>query len=235
MAFLGRSKKVDLQCLAEELVETVTKDMKVVDLKKKILGSTEYEEEFVKELLEIIVNEREEEIKRQNELESKRQENEFELEKKRQENEFELEKKRQENEFVLEKLRIEASFPTPLLLLLSTPPYLPFDQHHVYTYGMRKFISDYVKNCDECSRYKAGNQNPSGLHQTPVCCQSFERVVKESHNVFRFGPSNFTANSPPGQNFMFNSATQENSAGTPGQSLSLVFEQQYLPAAENHW
>ncbi|CAL1272132.1 unnamed protein product [Larinioides sclopetarius] len=65
----GRSKKVDLQCLAEELGETVTKDMKVVDLKKKILGSTEYEEEFVKELLERIVNEREEEIKRQNELE----------------------------------------------------------------------------------------------------------------------------------------------------------------------
>ncbi|CAL1288441.1 unnamed protein product [Larinioides sclopetarius] len=92
MAFLGRSKKVDLQCLAEELGETVTKDMKVVDLKKKILGSTEYEEEFVKELLERIVNEREEEIKRQNELESKRQENEFELEKKRQENEFVLEK-----------------------------------------------------------------------------------------------------------------------------------------------
>ncbi|CAL1282026.1 unnamed protein product [Larinioides sclopetarius] len=70
MAFLGRSKKVDLQCLAEELGETVTKDMKVVDLKKKILGSTEYEEEFVKELLERIVNEREEEIKRQNELEN---------------------------------------------------------------------------------------------------------------------------------------------------------------------
>ncbi|CAL1301295.1 unnamed protein product [Larinioides sclopetarius] len=70
MAFLGRSKKVDLQCLAEELGETVTKDMKVVDLKKKILGSTEYEEEFVKELLERIVNEREEEIKRQNELET---------------------------------------------------------------------------------------------------------------------------------------------------------------------
>ncbi|CAL1298799.1 unnamed protein product [Larinioides sclopetarius] len=72
MAFLGRSKKVDLQCLAEELGETVTKDMKVVDLKKKILGSTEYEEEFVKELLERIVNEREEEIKRQNELETER-------------------------------------------------------------------------------------------------------------------------------------------------------------------
>ncbi|CAL1268570.1 unnamed protein product [Larinioides sclopetarius] len=72
MAFLGRSKKVDLQCLAEELGKTVTKDMKVVDLKKKILGSTEYEEEFVKELLERIVNEREEEIKRQNELETER-------------------------------------------------------------------------------------------------------------------------------------------------------------------
>ncbi|CAL1287042.1 unnamed protein product [Larinioides sclopetarius] len=70
MAFLGRSKKVDLQCLAEELGETVMKDMKVVDLKKKILGSTKYEEEFVKELLERIVNEREEEIKRQNELEN---------------------------------------------------------------------------------------------------------------------------------------------------------------------
>ncbi|GFU95160.1 retrovirus-related Pol polyprotein from transposon opus [Trichonephila clavipes] len=65
MAFLGRALKVDLKCLAEELGETVTKEMKVPALKKLIVASKEYEEVFAKELLHRIVNERENEIKRQ--------------------------------------------------------------------------------------------------------------------------------------------------------------------------
>ncbi|GBN40843.1 hypothetical protein AVEN_204098-1 [Araneus ventricosus] len=37
-----------------------------------------------------------------------------------------------------------------------------------YWTGMRKFITDYVKNCPECNRFKARNQKPAGLLQTPV-------------------------------------------------------------------
>ncbi|XP_071036994.1 gelsolin-related protein of 125 kDa-like, partial [Parasteatoda tepidariorum] len=114
MAFLGRALKVDLKCLAEELGETATEDMRVTELKKIILASTEYEEEFVKELLKRIVSGREEikrqqkedEIRRQ-EYEIKQQEREDELKRREQEREDEL--KRQEKEYELERLKIEAS------------------------------------------------------------------------------------------------------------------------------
>ncbi|GFW13002.1 retrovirus-related Pol polyprotein from transposon 297 [Trichonephila clavipes] len=42
-----------------------------------------------------------------------------------------------------------------------------------YWTGMRKFIADYVKSCSECIRYKATNQKPAGLLQTPVPAQRF--------------------------------------------------------------
>ncbi|GFV84361.1 hypothetical protein TNCV_2044091 [Trichonephila clavipes] len=96
MAFLGRALKVDLKCLAEELGETVTEEMKVPALKK------------------LIVAKREDELKRQERdgfkcqervYEIKRQEREEEI--KRQEREEEI--KCQEREYELEKLKIEAS------------------------------------------------------------------------------------------------------------------------------
>ncbi|GFT02345.1 hypothetical protein TNCV_4624941 [Trichonephila clavipes] len=105
MAFLGRALKVDLKCLAEELGETVTEEMKVPALKKLIVASKEYEEVFAKELLHRIVSERENEIKRQErEDELKRQERD---ELKRQEREYEI--KRQERKDELEKWKIGAS------------------------------------------------------------------------------------------------------------------------------
>ncbi|GFY17105.1 retrovirus-related Pol polyprotein from transposon opus [Trichonephila clavipes] len=105
MAFLGRALNVDLKCLAEELGETVTEEMKVPALKKLIVASKEYEEVFAKELLHRIVSERENEIKRQEKDEIKRQEREDEIN--RQEREDEI--KRQEREDELEQLKIEAS------------------------------------------------------------------------------------------------------------------------------
>ncbi|GFX51656.1 retrovirus-related Pol polyprotein from transposon opus [Trichonephila clavipes] len=124
MAFLGRALKVDLKCLAEELGETVTEEMKVPALKKLIVASKEYEELFAKELLHRIASERENEIKRQErEDELKRQEREDEIKRqeredeiKRQEREDEIKRqeredeiRRQEREDELEKLKIEAS------------------------------------------------------------------------------------------------------------------------------
>ncbi|GFT01067.1 retrovirus-related Pol polyprotein from transposon 412 [Trichonephila clavipes] len=42
---------------------------------------------------------------------------------------------------------------------------------------MRKYITDYVKNCPDCIKYKASNQKPSGLLQTPVPAQRFETLA----------------------------------------------------------
>ncbi|GFY35943.1 retrovirus-related Pol polyprotein from transposon opus [Trichonephila clavipes] len=64
MAFLGRTLKVDLKCLAEELGETVTEEMKVPALKKLIVASKEYEEVFAIELLHRIRQEREYELEK---------------------------------------------------------------------------------------------------------------------------------------------------------------------------
>ncbi|GFX83124.1 transposon Tf2-6 polyprotein [Trichonephila clavipes] len=52
-----------------------------------------------------------------------------------------------------------------------------------YWTGMRKYITDYVKNCPGCIKYKASNQKPSGLLQTPVPAQRFETLA-----VDLFGP-----------------------------------------------
>ncbi|XP_042910588.1 protein NYNRIN-like [Parasteatoda tepidariorum] len=42
---------------------------------------------------------------------------------------------------------------------------------------MRSFIADYVKSCIECARYKASNQKPCGLLQTPIYSQRFETLA----------------------------------------------------------
>ncbi|GBL89307.1 Transposon Tf2-11 polyprotein [Araneus ventricosus] len=46
-----------------------------------------------------------------------------------------------------------------------------------YWTGMGKYIADYVKTCTECIRYKATNQKPAGLLQTPVPAQRFESIA----------------------------------------------------------
>ncbi|GFS54206.1 gypsy retrotransposon integrase-like protein 1 [Trichonephila clavipes] len=48
---------------------------------------------------------------------------------------------------------------------------------------MRKFIADYLKSCPECIRYKATNQKPAGLLETPVPAQRFESIA-----IDLFGP-----------------------------------------------
>lgn len=52
-----------------------------------------------------------------------------------------------------------------------------------YWTGMKKYISDYVKNCPECNRYKATNQKPAGLLRTPIYSQRFEVLA-----IDLFGP-----------------------------------------------
>ncbi|GFV87332.1 transposon Tf2-9 polyprotein [Trichonephila clavipes] len=52
-----------------------------------------------------------------------------------------------------------------------------------YWTGMRKYITDYVKNCPDCIKYKASNLKPSGLLQTPVPVQRFQTLT-----IDLFGP-----------------------------------------------
>ncbi|GBM58258.1 hypothetical protein AVEN_62760-1 [Araneus ventricosus] len=96
MAFLGKARKEDLIILARELGEEVTPDLKIIDLRNLIVASTNYEMEFVKELLNTVISQRTEEAE-QRKLEQRKFELEIEERRKREEREFELEKLKLQN------------------------------------------------------------------------------------------------------------------------------------------
>jgi hypothetical protein len=50
---------------------------------------------------------------------------------------------------------------------------------------MRRYITDYLKTCLECQRYKQSNVKPAGLLQTPVLQQRMEVL---SVDLFRLLP-----------------------------------------------
>ncbi|GFW22084.1 retrovirus-related Pol polyprotein from transposon 297 [Trichonephila clavipes] len=58
MAFLGRSRKEDLRMLATELGLAPSDSLKIIELKDLITNSDRYDEEFVKDALSVIVEER---------------------------------------------------------------------------------------------------------------------------------------------------------------------------------
>ncbi|GFX18450.1 retrovirus-related Pol polyprotein from transposon 17.6 [Trichonephila clavipes] len=58
-----------------------------------------------------------------------------------------------------------------------------------------KFISEYIKTCSECNRYKPTNQKPAGLLRTPAYAQRFETLA-----VDLFGPLPET---PTGKKWIF--------------------------------
>ncbi|GFU32638.1 retrovirus-related Pol polyprotein from transposon 17.6 [Trichonephila clavipes] len=85
MAFLGKGRKKDLVYVATELGEAVSEDMKVIELKQIIVGSKNFEVEFVRNLLETVMSERMESenlevqtLAREDQI--KREEREFQLE-----------------------------------------------------------------------------------------------------------------------------------------------------------
>ncbi|GFY08905.1 hypothetical protein TNCV_4660971 [Trichonephila clavipes] len=57
MAFLGKARKQDLVLLAEELGQKVSDKMRIIDLKNIIIGSKDYEEEFIRAQLSVILEE----------------------------------------------------------------------------------------------------------------------------------------------------------------------------------
>ncbi|GBL95055.1 hypothetical protein AVEN_17366-1 [Araneus ventricosus] len=105
MAFLGKARKEDLIILARELGEEVTPDLKIIDLRNLIVASTNYEMEFVKELLNTVISQRTEEAE-QRKLEQRKLE-QRKLEQRKLELEIEERRKREEREFELEKLKLQ--------------------------------------------------------------------------------------------------------------------------------
>ncbi|GBN69473.1 hypothetical protein AVEN_239194-1 [Araneus ventricosus] len=84
MAFLAKHRKEELIALAEDMGIEISPTDKKIDIYKKIKGSPDFEEEFVRGCLEDIVKQREAEaaeLKTQREVEALRQEREFELKK----------------------------------------------------------------------------------------------------------------------------------------------------------
>ncbi|UYV61524.1 hypothetical protein LAZ67_1005160 [Cordylochernes scorpioides] len=95
----ARVKKCDLSKLAYELGEVVPPESRIVDLKHLILNSKSYEEEFPKQLLETLIEEREQ---------TERAERERMEQTARTEQAERAERERKEQmEFELEKLRIQ--------------------------------------------------------------------------------------------------------------------------------
>ncbi|GFQ72687.1 uncharacterized protein TNCT_392471 [Trichonephila clavata] len=81
MAFLGRSRKDDLILLATELGLAPSDNLKIIELKDLITKSDGYDEEFVKNVLNVIVEERTATEKQKAVAVAQQQEREFELEK----------------------------------------------------------------------------------------------------------------------------------------------------------
>lgn len=57
-----------------------------------------------------------------------------------------------------------------------------------YFPGMRRFVTQYLKTCVECQRYKPSNLKPVGLLQTPVPAQRFETLAIDLFGPLPRGP-----------------------------------------------
>ena len=100
MSFLSKANKPDLIIIAEELGESASEELRVIDLKKLIVKSKNYEEEFVRNLCENTISAR---------LEKEREERQS------KEREFELEKQRLELECLKMKQGINSNASTSVI------------------------------------------------------------------------------------------------------------------------
>ncbi|UYV72204.1 hypothetical protein LAZ67_9002170 [Cordylochernes scorpioides] len=101
MTYLAKVRKCDLSKLAYELGEVVPPESRIVDLKHLILNSQSYEEEFAKQLLETLIEDRERIEERERIEDRKRIEDQERIERER--------KEQMVMEFELEKLRIQTT------------------------------------------------------------------------------------------------------------------------------
>ncbi|UYV79392.1 hypothetical protein LAZ67_17002449 [Cordylochernes scorpioides] len=99
--YRAKVRKCDLSKLAYELGEVVPPESRIVDLKHLILNSQSYEEEFAKQLLETLIEDRERIEERERIEDRKRIEDRERIERER--------KEQMVMEFELEKLRIQTT------------------------------------------------------------------------------------------------------------------------------
>ncbi|GFU77469.1 hypothetical protein TNCV_3498421 [Trichonephila clavipes] len=104
MAFLGKGLKVDLQYMATEMEVEDVLGLKVMELRRAIVNSKNFDEEFCREFLNTIIEERKR--KEEIELAEKKRKEEIELAEKKIKEEIELaEKKRKEEIELAERKR----------------------------------------------------------------------------------------------------------------------------------
>ncbi|MDW0176561.1 MAG: RNase H-like domain-containing protein, partial [Nitrososphaeraceae archaeon] len=108
MSYLGKAKKEDLRLLAEELGAETSTALRMFDLKNLILNSREYDEEFVKEVLSTIINERIRKEEREQESQQREKQREQESQQREKQREHESQEREKEREFQLKKMQIEA-------------------------------------------------------------------------------------------------------------------------------
>ncbi|GFU88613.1 uncharacterized protein TNCV_4442901 [Trichonephila clavipes] len=58
MAYLGKGRIAELRYITKQLGEKVTDDLKIIDLRNLIINSPNYEEELVREMLNMIIEKR---------------------------------------------------------------------------------------------------------------------------------------------------------------------------------
>ncbi|GFQ63875.1 hypothetical protein TNCT_386491 [Trichonephila clavata] len=99
MAYLGKARKEDLRLLAEELNLNMADNMKISDLSKLITTHSDYDEEFSKNQLTIIIEDRK--LREQQEIENRRLREQQEMVLKQQE--IENRRLREQQEMVLKQ------------------------------------------------------------------------------------------------------------------------------------
>ncbi|GFW45805.1 retrovirus-related Pol polyprotein from transposon 297 [Trichonephila clavipes] len=104
MAFLGKGSKVDLQYMATEMGVEDVLGLKVMELRRAIVNSKNFDEEFCREFLNTII---EEQKRKEIELAERKRKEEMELAERKRLDETEERKRRDEMDFELQKKQIE--------------------------------------------------------------------------------------------------------------------------------
>ncbi|GFR20408.1 CCHC-type domain-containing protein [Trichonephila clavata] len=106
MAFLGKGLKADLQIMATEMGVEDVLSLKVFELREAILNNKNFDEEFCREQLNTIIEERKR-IEEMDLAERKKRKEDIEFAERKRLDELEERKKKDENDFELQKKRIE--------------------------------------------------------------------------------------------------------------------------------
>ncbi|GFS99991.1 hypothetical protein TNCV_4196691 [Trichonephila clavipes] len=108
MAFLGKGSKVDLQYMATEMGVEDVLGMRVFELRIAILNSKDFDEEFCREFLNTIIEERER--KEEIELAERKRKEEMELAERKRKEEMELAERKRKEEMEKAERKRRADF-----------------------------------------------------------------------------------------------------------------------------